>query len=219
MYPGIHSSKNREAAKSTRNPNPEVMRNPLRPIGGDTARKPKNANTNELSTNSNTESQIHVISHHRCEAVNRCGTVSQIKETLKTRFQFHFRFLFVLTSLKMHSHVTYRSGLHPSFSTPCVLSRSLTSIPQFRGLKSIEGFRLVSVSSQRGLRNSRKLRQSLNVNSRSRQTLCTTAGLNLVFISAEVTPWSKTGGLGDVVGGLPIELSKLGHKVMTIAPR
>jgi len=52
-----------------------------------------------------------------------------------------------------------------------------------------------------------------------RGTKVTTAGLNLVFVSAEVTPWSKTGGLGDVVSGLPIELAKLGHKVMTIAPR
>lgn len=49
--------------------------------------------------------------------------------------------------------------------------------------------------------------------------LVTTSGLNLVFISAEVTPWSKTGGLGDVIGGLPIELSRMGHKVMTVAPR
>lgn len=49
--------------------------------------------------------------------------------------------------------------------------------------------------------------------------LQTTAGLNLVFVSAEVTPWSKTGGLGDVVGGLPVELAKKGHKVMTISPR
>lgn len=28
-------------------------------------------------------------------------------------------------------------------------------------------------------------------------------GMNLVFLSAEVGPWSKTGGLGDVLGGLP----------------
>jgi len=34
-----------------------------------------------------------------------------------------------------------------------------------------------------------------------------------------VAPWSKTGGLGDVVGGLPIELAKRGHRVMTVAPR
>jgi granule-bound starch synthase len=32
--------------------------------------------------------------------------------------------------------------------------------------------------------------------------------LNIVFVSAEVAPWSKTGGLGDVVGGLPVELAK-----------
>lgn len=47
----------------------------------------------------------------------------------------------------------------------------------------------------------------------------TNAPMNVVFISAEVAPWSKTGGLGDVVGGLPIELAKRGHTVMTIAPR
>ena len=43
--------------------------------------------------------------------------------------------------------------------------------------------------------------------------------LRIVFVSAEVGPWSKTGGLGDVVGGLPIALAQRGHTVMTIAPR
>lgn len=43
--------------------------------------------------------------------------------------------------------------------------------------------------------------------------------MNIVFVSAEVSPWSKTGGLGDVVGSLPIELAKRGHKVMSISPR
>lgn len=28
-------------------------------------------------------------------------------------------------------------------------------------------------------------------------------GMNLVFVGAEMAPWSKTGGLGDVLGGLP----------------
>ncbi|EPS70541.1 granule-bound starch synthase 1, chloroplastic/amyloplastic, partial [Genlisea aurea] len=45
------------------------------------------------------------------------------------------------------------------------------------------------------------------------------AGMKLVFVSAEVGPWSKTGGLGDVVGGLPTALAAKGHRVMTISPR
>lgn len=28
-------------------------------------------------------------------------------------------------------------------------------------------------------------------------------GMNIIFVGTEVGPWSKTGGLGDVLGGLP----------------
>ena len=41
----------------------------------------------------------------------------------------------------------------------------------------------------------------------------------IVFVSAEVAPFSKTGGLGDVLLGLPKELAGRGHRVITIAPR
>eukprot|EP01026_Neomeris_dumetosa_P011892 TRINITY_DN1420_c0_g1_i1.p1 TRINITY_DN1420_c0_g1~~TRINITY_DN1420_c0_g1_i1.p1 ORF type:complete len:615 (-),score=145.10 TRINITY_DN1420_c0_g1_i1:281-2125(-) len=55
----------------------------------------------------------------------------------------------------------------------------------------------------------------------NRMTVSMSGGqpMNIVFVSAEVAPFSKTGGLGDVVRGLPVELAKRGHKVMTIAPR
>lgn len=36
-------------------------------------------------------------------------------------------------------------------------------------------------------------------------------GMSLVFIGAEVGPWSKTGGLGDVLGGLPPALAVSFH--------
>ncbi|KAL9245442.1 hypothetical protein vseg_019099 [Gypsophila vaccaria] len=45
------------------------------------------------------------------------------------------------------------------------------------------------------------------------------SGMGLIFVGAEVAPWSKTGGLGDVLGGLPPAMAANGHRVMTIAPR
>lgn len=43
--------------------------------------------------------------------------------------------------------------------------------------------------------------------------------MNIVVAAAEVAPWSKTGGLGDVCGALPQALAGRGHRVMTVSPR
>ncbi len=43
--------------------------------------------------------------------------------------------------------------------------------------------------------------------------------MNIAFVAAEVAPWSKTGGLGDVCGALPRALAALGHRVITVSPR
>ncbi len=43
--------------------------------------------------------------------------------------------------------------------------------------------------------------------------------MNVVMVGAECAPWSKTGGLGDVMGALPKALARRGHRVMVIAPR
>lgn len=42
--------------------------------------------------------------------------------------------------------------------------------------------------------------------------------MNIVFVSSEVTPFAKTGGLADVCGALPAALSKLGHNVSVFIP-
>lgn len=42
--------------------------------------------------------------------------------------------------------------------------------------------------------------------------------LNIVIAASECVPFAKTGGLADVVGALPKELSKLGHTVSVIMP-
>jgi starch synthase len=43
--------------------------------------------------------------------------------------------------------------------------------------------------------------------------------VKVLFLSSEVVPWSKTGGLADVSGALPAALRQLGHKVLSITPR
>lgn len=46
-----------------------------------------------------------------------------------------------------------------------------------------------------------------------------TPRLTILHIASEVAPWSKTGGLADVVAALPRALEALGHRVVTVTPR
>ncbi|MFT3709976.1 MAG: glycogen synthase GlgA [Archangium sp.] len=42
--------------------------------------------------------------------------------------------------------------------------------------------------------------------------------MEVIFLSSEVAPWSKTGGLGDVAGALPKALALRGHRVRVVTP-
>lgn len=46
-----------------------------------------------------------------------------------------------------------------------------------------------------------------------------TERLNILFVSSEVDPFAKTGGLADVAGALPKTLRDLGHDVRIVLPR
>src|SRR5260370_7903945 len=43
--------------------------------------------------------------------------------------------------------------------------------------------------------------------------------MNIVFAASECVPFSKTGGLADVVGALPKALAALGHAVSVYLPK
>ncbi len=43
--------------------------------------------------------------------------------------------------------------------------------------------------------------------------------MRIVFLASECVPYSKTGGLADVVGALPEALAELGHEVEVLVPR
>ncbi|GKV04047.1 hypothetical protein SLEP1_g16261 [Rubroshorea leprosula] len=62
-------------------------------------------------------------------------------------------------------------------------------------------------------------REAVKGDGRSSGKIICGTGMNLIFVAAEVSPWSKTGGLGDVLGGLPPAMAARGHRVMTISPR
>jgi starch synthase len=49
----------------------------------------------------------------------------------------------------------------------------------------------------------------------SRKVSC---GMRVLHVSAEVAPFSKTGGLGDVAAALPVALARLGVEVMVVTP-
>ena len=42
--------------------------------------------------------------------------------------------------------------------------------------------------------------------------------LRILFVTAEVTPFARTGGLGDVCGTLPQVLAGFGHDVRIVMP-
>ncbi len=43
--------------------------------------------------------------------------------------------------------------------------------------------------------------------------------LHILMVASEVAPWAKTGGLADVLSGLPSALDDLGHRVTVVLPR
>lgn len=83
------------------------------------------------------------------------------------------------------------------------IPNSRNQITAYKGLRSeniVDSLRLQSNAKATSTQAKRATRRP------SRRPLAVVVcgkGMNLVFVGAEMAPWSKTGGLGDVLGGLP----------------
>ncbi|XP_021650623.2 granule-bound starch synthase 1, chloroplastic/amyloplastic [Hevea brasiliensis] len=81
------------------------------------------------------------------------------------------------------------------------------------------GLRSHNMTDKLQIRTQSKAGKRATENSRPSAKIICGHGMNLIFVGAEVGPWSKTGGLGDVLGGLPPAMAARGHRVMTVSPR
>ncbi|XP_076954064.1 soluble starch synthase 1, chloroplastic/amyloplastic-like [Bidens hawaiensis] len=88
---------------------------------------------------------------------------------------------------------------------------------------AVVGFRFVSQSGDTQVSNTDDNisddTTELIVDDESAETISTKVAHNIVFVTSEASPYSKTGGLGDVCGSLPIALAARGHRVMVVTPR
>ncbi|CAM6105177.1 unnamed protein product [Calypogeia fissa] len=122
------------------------------------------------------------------------------------------------------------AGVNGERSAAATLSSSGSGKARFtNGSSSSHGFAAFQGLKASGAKHEMSLRKSLDVVSQKRSVtsrrvpaglvIVCAGGMSIVFVSAEVAPWSKTGGLGDVLGGLPPALAARGHRVMTVSPR
>ncbi|KAK1303691.1 hypothetical protein QJS10_CPB11g00558 [Acorus calamus] len=129
-----------------------------------------------------------------------------------------------VSALQFVSKTTYGASLG---SEKTLLSKNGTSVARicsltnhglsYDGLRSLNSIDLIQTKARSKMSVRRK---GLNrENDREFGIIVCGTGMNIVFVGAEVAPWSKTGGLGDVLGGLPPAMAANGHRVMTVSPR
>ena len=104
------------------------------------------------------------------------------------------------------SHIVSRSSLVSSHGSE--IKANLTQIGSRSHSMSHSGLRSPNMADKLQMRAQAFARKSLKKayatgNDTSGKIVCLQGGMTVIFVATEVAPWSKTGGLGDVIGGLP----------------
>lgn len=104
-----------------------------------------------------------------------------------------------LTASHFVSHLNGANSVDYQTNLPQIGLRSQSVTHNgFRSVKHFSGLRLKN-NAKRNL----SVKNSSTENARPSDEIVCEPGMTMVFVSAECGPWSKTGGLGDVLGGLP----------------
>ncbi|CAN4085707.1 unnamed protein product [Withania somnifera] len=105
------------------------------------------------------------------------------------------------------------------------LSEGFLLDPERDGSGSVVGFQLShrSVAGDATMVESHDIitndRDDLSEDAEEMEKIRIKLAFNIIFVTAEAAPYSKTGGLGDVCGSLPKALAARGHRVMVVSPR
>ncbi|RRT76662.1 hypothetical protein BHE74_00028547, partial [Ensete ventricosum] len=106
-----------------------------------------------------------------------------------------------------------------SFHSRRRTQNSRNQITAYKGLRSenmVDSLRLLQSNAKATSRQTKKAVRG-GASGRPLAVVICGKGMNLVFVGAEMAPWSKTGGLGDVLGGLPPAMAlKVGNRVETV---
>ncbi|KAF7843839.1 granule-bound starch synthase 1, chloroplastic/amyloplastic-like [Senna tora] len=139
----------------------------------------------------------------------------------------HSSYIYIseMAMVNASSHIASRTSSHVSYGvmsvSSCECKVSPVGVRFLKQTNSHNGLRIFNPVDElvdRAIVKASRTKgpQAKDVRPSSGEIVC---GMNLIFVGTEIGPWSKTGGLGDVLGGLPPAMAANGHRVMTIAPR
>lgn len=110
-----------------------------------------------------------------------------------------------VTASSFASTSQFNHGVNTGSQSRAALTKigcSMEQIMPHTGLRPLNKVDKLHISNTARIQ-TRKVKKILSKNTNGSSIIVCGSGMNLIFVGTEVAPWSKTGGLGDVLGGLP----------------